>query len=614
MLLSQATKLVAGFDHRDIFIDPDPDPETSFAERARLFALPRSSWADYDKTLISKGGGVFSRKAKSIPLSPEMQALTGLSVKAATPQDLIRTLLKADADLLFFGGIGTFIKASSESHSDAGDRANDALRVDGRDIRCKVIGEGANLGCTQLGRIEFAHRGGRINTDAIDNSAGVDTSDHEVNIKILLDAERRAGRLTAEERHTLLQNMQDDVAALVLETNYAQTRALSISEASAVQDLPRQARVVDSLEKAGLLDRQLERLPDRETFRSLESKGQGLTRPELAVLLAYAKLTLFEDILASDVPDDPYFVRELTAYFPRALQERAAGAIAQHRLRREIIATRLANALVNMTGPTFAETLSEETERPESEVMRAFIVVRAVHGADRLCAAIDALDNRIPAALQTALQLRLKQHLQRQSVWLLKHGPRPLAIEDAVQRYTDGARLIASDLFAHASPALRARAEAEEGDFIARGIPKDLAHEIAMLELLSATGDVVAVAEASGCPTAEAGRAVFTVGEALALDKLDILIREMKMDAYWDTLARIRLADEIAGHQRRMAIQALKATAAEACSGEAAVLAWLEHRQGIELIAKMIGEFQQSGLSIGKLAVLETTLRAFNGA
>ena len=614
MLLSRKIELVAAFDHRDIFVDPAPDPETSHAERARLFALPRSSWADYNQTLISKGGGVFSRKMKAIPLSPEIQALTGLTAKTAAPQDLIRALLMAEADLLFFGGIGTFVKAAGETHLDVGDRANDALRIDGKEIRCKVVGEGANLGCTQLGRVEYARAGGRINTDAIDNSAGVDTSDHEVNIKILLDAERRAGRLTGEARHALLHEMQDEVARLVLETNYAQTRALSISEAAASQDLSRQARFIDALEKAGLLDRRLERLPDQETFRSLESKGLGLTRPELAVLLAYAKLTLFEDILESDVPDDPYFVRELDAYFPQPIQERFTDTIPRHRLRREIIASRLANALVDMTGPTFAASLSEETERPESEVTRAYVVARAVHGAGALCKAIDAIDNMVPAALQTELHLHLKQHLQRQSVWLLRHGPRPLAIEDAVTRYQEGVRLLASDILPHATPTLRTRLESQEADFISRGVPQALAHDIAMLELLGEAGDVIAVAEASGRSGAAAGRALFTIAEALALDKLSILIREMKMDSYWDMLARIRLADEIAGHLRRMATRALKTAKDETCSGEAAALAWLERSTGIEMTAKMIGEFQQTGLSIAKLAVLESTLRAFCGA
>jgi len=341
MLRESTIKLVAAFDHRDIFIDPDPDPARSFAERARLFVLPRSSWQDYDKTLISKGGGVFPRSLKEIALSKEAQGAIGLAKAKATPQEVMNAILKAPVDLLFFGGIGTYIRASAESDEAAGDRANDPIRITGKDVRAKVIGEGANLGMTQRGRIEAALNGVRLNTDAIDNSAGVNTSDVEVNIKIALSLPVRDGRLTLKTRNTLLGKMTDDVAALVLRNNYLQTLALSLAERRGLDDLGFQQRLMQTLEQRGELDRVVEYLPDDMALAERVRRQQPLTRPELSVLLAYAKLSLYADLLVSNVPDDPYLGRELGRYFPKLIAQKFPDALEKHRLRREIISTQL---------------------------------------------------------------------------------------------------------------------------------------------------------------------------------------------------------------------------------------------------------------------------------
>ena len=361
MLLSKHTKLVGAFNHLHIFVDPNPDPAASHAERQRLFALPRSTWADYDAKLISKGGGVFERKAKSIEVSAAMKAAFHLDKDEVTPNELIRAMLLSPIDLLWFGGIGTYIKASRESHADADDRSNDAVRVDGRDLRCKVVGEGANLALTQLGRVEYARRGGRLNTDFIDNSAGVDTSDHEVNIKIVLNDAAAQGVISVDERNRLLGAMTDDVAHLVLNDNYLQTQAITVAQAKAADQLDLQWQFMRTLERRRLLDRDIERLPNDEEMADRLSDDEGLTRPEYAVLFAYSKLALYSDLLPTDVPDDSYLAGDLARYFPELIRDKFADQISSHRLRREIVATYVTNSLVNRVGATFVHKLAEQT-------------------------------------------------------------------------------------------------------------------------------------------------------------------------------------------------------------------------------------------------------------
>ncbi|HEX2741230.1 MAG TPA: NAD-glutamate dehydrogenase domain-containing protein, partial [Rubrobacter sp.] len=361
MLLSRYIKLVGAFNHMHIFLDPDPDPETSFEERERLFRLPRSSWTDYDESLISEGGGIFERTAKSIPLSPQVREMLDVEAESLTPTELINAMLKAEVDLLWNGGIGTYVKASTESNAEVGDRANDTLRANGDDLRCRVVGEGGNLGFTQRGRIEYALRGGRIYMDAIDNSAGVDCSDHEVNIKILLDAIVEDGDMTEKQRNELLAAMTDEVGDLVLRDNYQQTQAISQALTLAHPMVDVHARYIHALEHAGRLNRELEFLPGDEELGERRSDGKGLTAPELAILLSYSKITTYKDLLNSDAPEDPYLSRELERYFPTPSRERFREQIHEHRLHREITATHVTNSLVNRCGPSFGFRIGEET-------------------------------------------------------------------------------------------------------------------------------------------------------------------------------------------------------------------------------------------------------------
>ena len=363
MLLSRHIKLLGAFDHRHVFLDPNPDPEASFKERERLFNLPRSSWADYDPKLISKGGGIYPRSAKSVPLTLEAEKVLGVDDNSLTPTDLIRALLKAPVDLLYNGGIGTYVKATPQTHAEVGDRANDPIRVNGKQLRCKVVAEGGNLGFTQLGRVEYALNGGKINTDAIDNSAGVDCSDHEVNIKILLNSVVAEGRMSGEQRNNLLAEMTDEVGALVLRDNYLQTQSLSVRERML---LDAQTRFIKYLEKAGKLTRAIEFLPSDEELAARKAAKTGLTSPERAVLLAYSKIMLYDALLASKVPDDPYVSTALVRYFPAPLRERYRDQMERHPLKREIIATQVTNDMTNRVGSTFVHRLPEGNGRQAS--------------------------------------------------------------------------------------------------------------------------------------------------------------------------------------------------------------------------------------------------------
>ncbi|NIW25192.1 MAG: NAD-glutamate dehydrogenase, partial [Gammaproteobacteria bacterium] len=423
MLLSKHIKLVAAFNHLHIFLDPDPDPAASFAERDRLFSLPRSSWGDYDAATLSKGGGVYSRQTKSIELHPAAQAMLGIEESKLTPLELIRAILRMQADLLWNGGIGTYVKASSESHVDAGDPANDAVRVNADELNCKVVGEGGNLGITQLGRIEFALAGGLVNSDFIDNSAGVDSSDHEVNIKILLDEVIRRRRLPRSERRRLLAQMTSTVAKLVLRNNYAQTQALSVLDTHSFERLGENARLIRTLETKVQMDRALEFLPSDETIAERRSIGKGLTRPELAVLFSYAKIGLTNQLMASKILDDAYYDETLETYFPPRLQKRFAPSMRVHQLRREIIAMRIANDLVNRMGPAFTYRTIEDTAASVSQVVRAYTIVRDVFDIGPIWNAIEAADYKVPPPLQYELIFQISRLVRRAVYWLLQQHP-----------------------------------------------------------------------------------------------------------------------------------------------------------------------------------------------
>ncbi|HLI22596.1 MAG TPA: NAD-glutamate dehydrogenase [Stellaceae bacterium] len=603
MLRSRHTKLVAAFNHLHIFLDPDPDPAKSFAERQRLFDLPRSSWADYDTALISPGGGVFERGAKSIALSPQIRQRLDIAAEQLTPAELIKAILKAPVDLLFFGGIGTFIKASSESHADAGDKSNDALRIDGKDVRAKVVGEGANLGVTQKGRIEYAMKGGRIDTDAIDNSAGVDTSDHEVNIKILLNGVMAAGGLSFAERNALLKQMTDAIADHVLRDNYLQGIALSLAEAQGTERLDSEARLIRDLERAGRLDRAIEFLPSDDELARRAQARQPLTRPELSVLLAYVKNTLAEDLIESDFPDDPQLEADLIGYFPPLLASRFADAIRQHRLRRELIATVAANDLVNRTGITFVREIGTRTGRGPGDVARAYMIVRQVFGLEPLWAEIEALDDKAPAALQIEMLKTALRLIERATAWFL--GGAKLDIAAQAEAYRPGVALLAEKIATLVARADRALLERNIAAFIAQGAPADLAERVARLDFLTSAVDIVRLAKNAGADLVEAARRFYAVGDRFRLDALRAAARKIAADTQWQKLAVTALIEDLYAHQAGLTARALGA------SGD--FEPWLAaHQRDLDQLGGLVREIeaaQQPDLAM--LTVANRALRGF---
>ncbi|MCK5623731.1 MAG: NAD-glutamate dehydrogenase, partial [Alphaproteobacteria bacterium] len=475
MLLSEHIRLVGAFNHLHIFIDPHPDAKKSFAERKRLFDLPRSNWADYDAKLISKGGAVIERRAKSVDITPEVKKLFGIKVDRLTPAELIQAMLKARMDLLWFGGIGTYVKSSGETHTDAGDRANDALRVDAAALRCKVVGEGANLGMTQRARIEYGLKGGRLNTDAIDNSAGVDTSDHEVNIKILMGDLMARKKISRKQRDKLLGEMTEEVADLVLRDNYQQTQALTITHYQGVGRMDEQQRLMRSLERAGRLDRALEFLPDDETLAERHAEGMPVTRPELSVLLAYAKIVTYDALLESDLPDDPILGVDLARYFPEPIRERYPDAIKRHRLRREIVATGLTNSIVNRTGPAFINEMQLRTGMDVPAIVRAYTISREVFELRGLWDEIEALDNAASADSQTRMMLQTVRTLWRITPWFLRNCAHPLDITALVGEFHEGVQRLSAALDDILAPDQRRDTAERAKRYAQAGVPDDLA-------------------------------------------------------------------------------------------------------------------------------------------
>ena len=557
MLLSRKIRLLAAFDHRDIFIDPNPkDCEKSFIERKRLFDTPRTSWQDYDKKLISKGGGVFSRSLKSIDVTPEIKALTGLDKATVTPVELMSALLKSQCELLWFGGIGTYIKARSETHGDVGDKTNDALRVDAEDVKAKVVGEGANLGLTQRGRIAFARGGGAINTDAVDNSAGVDTSDHEVNIKILLGDAIRTGALKADKRDALLASMTDDVAEHVLKHNYDQTLTLSLGQATAVADLDSHERFILRLEHEGKLARRVETLPLTGEFAALRSAHLGLTRPELSKLVAYAKLDLSDALSPSPAADDPAFAETLKRYFPDELGKFEA-LMQTHRLRRDIIATRLADDIVNRCGPTFVDRIREVSRTNAVTVACAFEAARRIFGLEELVGRINALDNKIPAAAQIGLHQRVGGALRRSTMYLSRkagfESTTPPSILDVVQLYKAPVEAQRAFLFDDLSAIERQRVDVRRRALIELGAPEALAQEAALLSPFTSSLDVADLARRARWPIQAASRLHCVIGAEFGLDALRDAAMNMKLEQHWDRLVLRRAAQDFGETQLKLA-------------------------------------------------------------
>ena len=610
MLLSRTIRLLAAFDHRHIFIDPDPDPERSFAERERLFALPRSSWDDYDKTLISEGGGVWSRSAKSIALTPQVRAVLAIDSEALTPSELIRAILRAPVDLLYNGGIGTYVKASHETDAAVGDRANDAVRVNGDELRCRVVGEGGNLGLTQLGRIEYALRGGRINTDAIDNSGGVDCSDHEVNIKILLNSVVAEGELTGKQRDALLARMTDEVAELVLQDNYAQTQILAVTRARGVALLDEQADFIRRLAHAGRLNRKLEFLPMDEEIAERAAARVGLVTPELAVLLAYSKIELFDEVLASDVPEDPYIRTALTRYFPQPLRETYAAQIAQHPLRREIISTHVVNTMINRVGPTFVGRMQAEVGVSAADVVRAYVATREVFGLVAVWQDIEALDNRVADAVQTGLLIDSGRLVQRGTLWFLRHPQWLRDLEATLAYFQPGVAALAGTLHELVAEAYRHELDAVTARHVEQGVPEVLALRVASLDELYSALDLVEVAADTGRPEPTVAAVYFALGGVLDLYWLGAQISALPADTRWQGLARGALRIDLSNLARSLAADAVR-HAPELDDPAALVEAWTARFPAqIERYRQLLADVRGSqSIEMPMLSVLLRELR-----
>ncbi|MDT8319168.1 MAG: NAD-glutamate dehydrogenase [Xanthomonadales bacterium] len=589
MLLSRHIRLQAAFNHLHIFLDPVPDEKAAYRERRRLFRKLRSSWKDYKPEIISRGGGVFSRQDKTIPISPEVREWLGIEAEALTPNALIRELLKAPVDLLWNGGIGTYVKAASEAHADVGDLANNAVRVDGQELRCKVVAEGGNLGLTQLGRIEFALAGGRVNTDFIDNSAGVDTSDHEVNIKILLNQAMRAGLLDFDARNSLLASMTDEVAALVLRSNYLQTQALSIMERLSVPRLGSKQHFINVLEHEGKLDRNLEYLPDEEELTARRKRGEGMCRPELAVLLSYSKIALYQQLLASDVPEDDYLSRELAGYFPTPLRERFSALMQEHRLKREIIATQVTNSVVNRMGASFALRMHEDTGATPDQVARAYTIAREVFDARSFWVRIDALDNRVDSDFQIKAMLSMWNLLRQATRWLLNLPGRRLDIQQMVKRLAPGLSAL--------EKSIRHSMSADEVDSMSQqmqpyldgGFSKTLAERTVMLERLFPALDVVETAARRRTDANRVAEVFFGLGNELELKWLRRQVESLVVHGQWHALSRANLRDELFTQHNMLVERVLE----ECGRKKNPVASWTEvHQEAVDTVRQMLNDMK----------------------
>jgi glutamate dehydrogenase len=617
MLLSKQTKLLAAFDHRHIFLDPNPDVASSWEERDRMFKLPRSSWDDYDKSKISKGGGVFPRTLKSIPLSAEVRALFEIKAEAVSPAELMTAILKSKSELLYLGGIGTYVKAKGESNAEAGDKANDAVRVNGSDLRVKVVGEGANLGLTQAGRIEFASAGGHINTDAIDNSAGVDSSDHEVNIKILTGLLERSQQLSRAARNTLLPTMTNDVASHVLADNYDQTLALTLMESDAVSEVESHARFMADLENRGRLDRKVEGLPGNTVLLERGAAGKGLTRPELAVLLAYGKLDLFDDIVASDAPDDPWFEATLRGYFPPAMG-RYADQMQKHRLKREIIATVVGNQMVNMCGPTFATRLKAAAGCDVDALVTGFTAAREILGVDALWDQVSALDGKASAAGQTALYKALAYALRSQTFWLARRAFRDKAsVKTLVDNYGPSVAelrsLTPAVLSSYEQKTVAKRVKA----YVADGAPDALAQAVAALQPLTTAADLVDLANASSWTVKAVARLYHQTGAAFGFDRLRGAAGSFIGGDAFERLAVRRLIEDLLSEQTAITQAVLKFSASaqageDEVSAKAAVTSWAALRMDrVRSVKRTVEDIENAGggWTFAKLTIANAALR-----
>ena len=621
MLLSEHIRLVAAFDHRHIFLDPVPDPATSYAERRRVFDLPRSSWADYDTSLISEGGGVYPRTAKSIPVTPQVRAALGLGdARAMSPAELMKAILSAPVDLLWNGGIGTYVKAASETHAEVGDKANDAIRVNGADLRVKVVGEGGNLGLTQRGRVEFAiaggvpgadgqRMGGRVFTDFIDNSAGVDCSDHEVNIKILLGGAVTDGELSQPHRDQLLASMTDEVADLVLRDNYEQATALGNALSQARSLLPVHRRMLSSMENSGQLSRELEALPTDRELSVRHDAGHGLTAPEFAVLLAYVKISLEREILADPLVDEAWTSDVLERYFPTPLRERFAVRMAGHRLRREIISTSLVNEVVNRGGTSFVFRAMEESGASAADVVRAYVVIRDVFGLAELWAATEALDNKVPTSAQTLVYLETRRLLDRAVRWLASSRRSPLDVAGEIARLRPGVQELLPLLPSVLIGAERESMAEHVDSLVESGVPRDLAEAVDRAVYGFGLLDVLETAKATGKDAAEVARVYFVLSCRFQIDELLSQISRLPRNDRWQTLARMALRYDLYSALAGLTAEVLQSTPSDG-SPEDRVSEWEQmNAASIARASNAMGNVQDSPADLAALSVLLRQIR-----
>jgi glutamate dehydrogenase len=611
MLLSKHIRLLAAFDHRHVFIDPSPDAATSWDERKRMFELPRSSWDDYDRSLISEGGGVYSREQKSIPISPQARAALGIAddIEALTPPALIKAILKAPADLLFNGGIGTYIKAETESDADVGDRANDPVRINGNQVRAKVIGEGGNLGVTSLGRIEFCLAGGRCNTDALDNSAGVDCSDHEVNIKILVDSLVTAGKVRPEDRTQLLVSMTDEVGRLVLTDNEDQNDLMGTSRANAASLLPVHARMIKDFVKDHGLNRELEALPSEKEIHRRTEAGLGLTSPELATLMAHVKLVLKDEILASELPDQEVFASRLPWYFPHNLRDQFAAEIRQHQLRREIVTTMLVNDLVDTSGITFAYRVCEDVGVRPVDAVRSYVATNAIFRVGEVWRQIRAAD--ISVAVSDRMTLDLRRLIDRAARWLLNYRPQPLATGAEINRFAEKVRVLTPRMSEWLRGDDKVIVEKEAGEFSSQGVPDDLAYMVATGLYQYSLLDVIDIADIIDRDPAEVADTYFALMARLGTDGLLTAVSRLERDDRWHSLARLAIRDDIYGSIRALCFDVLAVGEPEE-SGEEKIAEWeATNSSRVSRAQRTLAEIYESGdLDLATLSVAARQLRS----
>ena len=594
MLLSKHTRLIAAFNHLHIFFDPDPDAASTWEERKRLFENPGLSWEDYDSKLISKGGGIFSRASKSIKLTPEMKKWLGTRQVTMTPNELIHNILKMPVDLIWNGGIGTYIKSTKESHAEVGDRANDDLRVNGKDVKAKIVGEGGNLGLTQLGRVEYAANGGRVNTDFIDNVGGVDCSDNEVNIKILLNSLVSNGDLTVKQRNKLLYDMTDDVAKIVLEDCYRQTQSISITERAGVSQLKEQLRFIHGLEREGRLNRELEFIPTDDEISDRVAKDRGLTRPELSVLIAYGKMVLKDAFNIPEITENPYHGKLLVNAFPPVLRDKYPEQMEQHPLRGEIIATKLTNNIVNDMGLNFVFRMQEETGATVDEIADAYAVVKGIFNIDPLWRKVEALDNVIDADLQLRILESARRIMRRTARWYIRHGNKSLGIHSAIEAYRATFDNLASNMQNYLVADEYASLQKEAAKLVDKGVPEDIATQVSSFSNLFSSLDLAQIDETDSHDTSVIAKLYFQLGAKLELHWFLAQITNQNVSNHWQALARASYREELDWQQRSITLNLLQSRP-DSKDADEILQSWMDNNQALlKRWYHMMSEFKTS--------------------